>query len=353
MVETFVKRIFGRKICLSRIENHIARLPAVETSTEWDTVPSLVKISTVQRGIKLVKNIEDYIDIINSFIEEAYRQDSRLVVFPEYNFFDLFGFIPGFTLINRYLNDKGKSAKSNDQGAGDVSKLAPFFKGIAVSIGKGIDRIFSLLARRYAIYIYTGTFILPGEKGLYNVGFLYSPKGECIGSQRKLHLTDFEEQIGLMRGNTLKVYDLPIGRIAFPVCMDASYFETFYRAEELNAELVILPIANMEEYNLWKAIRGIWPRVQESYIYGAKSSLNGWIAGMHFTGKAGIFAPLSLSNKGDGAIALSPHYEGNQLITATVNYQRLKQQREKAEYFGDRNSDFEKDFVRRTYFIGG
>ena len=73
------------------------------------------------------------------------------------------------------------------------------------------------------------------------------------GVNLKFILTDFEEKLGLSRGSSLSVHHLDIGRIAFPICMDATYFETFYAAAEQGAELIILPIANMEEYSLPRA----------------------------------------------------------------------------------------------------
>jgi len=149
----------------------------------------------------------------------------------------------------------------------------------------------------------------------------------------------------------MEVYSLPFGKVVCPICMDATYFETFRIAREIGADMVILPIANLEEYSTWKALRGIWPRVQESYLYGIKSSLNGWIAGMHFTGKAGTFAPLLMTEKKDGILSLSPSYEGNYLITADINVKRLYEAREKAEYHEDKNAEFEKKYIKRTYGI--
>ncbi|GAH89829.1 unnamed protein product, partial [marine sediment metagenome] len=172
-----------------------------------------------------------------------------------------------------------------------------------------------------------------------------------IGTQKKIHLTDFEVKLGIKRGNKMEVYSLPFGKVVCPICMDATYFETFRIAREIGADIVILPIANLEEYTVWKALRGIWPRVQESYLYGLKSSLNGWIAGMHFTGKAGIFAPLLITEKKDGVLSLSPSYDENHLITANINIKRLYEAREKAEYHEDRNTEFEKEYIERTYGI--
>lgn len=166
-----------------------------------------------------------------------------------------------------------------------------------------------------------------------------------------MHLTDFEVKLGIKRASKMAAYSLPFGKVVCPICMDATYFETFRIAREIGADMVILPIANLEEYSTWKALRGIWPRVQESYLYGLKSSLNGWIAGMHFTGKAGIFAPLSMTEKKDGVLSLSPSYEGNHLITADINLKKLYEAREKAEYQEDKNAEFEEKYIERTYSL--
>jgi lipopolysaccharide export LptBFGC system permease protein LptF len=52
---------------------------------------------------------------------------------------------------------------------------------------------------------------------------------------------------------------------------------------------------------------------------------------MHFTGKAGIFAPLSMTEKKDGILSLSPSYGGNHLVTANINLKKLYEAREKAD----------------------
>lgn len=170
-----------------------------------------------------------------------------------------------------------------------------------------------------------------------------------MGIQEKIHLTDFEKKIGMKKTDQLKAYDLSIGKVVLPICMDATYFETFQISKILGADIVILPIANMEEYSLWRAIRGIWPRVQEIYVYGLKASLNGWICGMHFTGKAGIFAPISITEKKDGIVDIAPSHEGNYVVTARIDMKKIYSARLKDEYFGDKNPQFEKDFVKKTY----
>lgn len=334
---------------IEKIEKHIEKLPSIQTNEKKNQNVNEVKISVVQRTIKPVKDIESYIDMLYGFIWEASNKNSQLVVFPEYNFFDLFGFVPGFTLLNRFLKAKEKKNKKDPKDTKESIDFSKALKVTAPYIEEGIKIIFSALARKSQMYLYSGTYLVVEGDDLKNKGYLYAPTGKLIGSQGKLHLTDFEEELGIVREKTLKAFDLPIGKIALPICMDASYFETFYQARELRVDLALLPIANMEKYHLEKAMRGVWTRTQESYIYGAKASLNGWIAGMHFTGKAGIFAPLSLTPKKDGIVALSDSSEGDELITAKIDYKKLKQEREEAQYFGDRNSHFEKNYIEKTY----
>jgi len=353
-IEVLIEKWFNKKISSERIEKYCQQLRVVRRRLSEDIDSKNVRVSCVQRQIHLVNSIERYIDMLCSFIDQAAKEDSHLIVFPEYNFFDLFGLIPGFNLLNQTLNKKAMKVKNrNDEShlKGSNHLLTTLFKGVAKPIEGGIKRIFSFLAKEYGIYIYTGSYILKEKEGIYNAGSLFGPEGNLIGTQKKIHLTDFEVKLGTKRANNMEVYSLPFSKVVCPICMDATYFETFRIAREIGADIVILPIANLEEYNLWKALRGIWPRVQESYLYGLKSSLNGWIFGMHFTGKASIFAPWSMTPNKDGVVSLSPHYEGDSLVTGEIDIKKLYKEREKAEYHEDKNVEFEEKYVEKTYNI--
>jgi len=357
-MEFLIEKWFNKKISLDRIEKYCKQLKINKRRLSEDINPEDIRISCVQRQIHPLNSVERYIDMLCGFVDQAVEDNSHMIIFPEYNFFDLFGLIPGFNFLNQILNkravkakDKEKDGEEGSDSKGNNHFLATIFKGVAKPIEAGVKRIFSLLAREYGLYIYSGSYILREKEVIYNVGSLFGPDGNLIGTQKKMHLIDFEVKLGMRRGNKMEAYSLPFGKVVCPICMDATYFETFCIAREIGADMVILPIANLEEYSKWKALRGIWPRVQESFLYGLKSSLNGWIAGMHFTGKAGIFAPLSMTEQNDGVLSLSSSYEGNHLITANINMKKLYEARGKAEYHGDKNAEFEKKYVEKTYGI--
>ena len=346
----FIEGWLNKKLNSKRIMKHMEGIKPQKVPRDIDKDDIIV--SCVQRSIKPVGKIEDYINMAESFVSQAAKEGSDMIVFPEYNFFDLLGILPGIRIINTYMNSKPvKTENSGKEDSSDNSSglLKEIFLSIAKPIQNAIELIMCDLAKKHGIYIYTGSYFIREENNIYNGGAMISRRGDIIGIQKKLHLTDFEEGLGIKRGNSFNVFELDIGKVVCPICMDATYFETFSIARSLGCDIVILPIANNEEYRLFRALRGIWPRVQESFVYGIKSSLNGWFCGLHFTGKAGIFAPLELTEKKDGIISISKEYEGDILITGKINVLDLHKARENNEYFGDINPDFEKDYFIKTY----
>lgn len=346
----FIEGWFNKKLNGERIMKHLKSIKPQKPEGEIDK--DYIVVSCVQRSIKPVAKIEDYIDMAEGFVSQAAKEGSDIVVFPEYNFFDLLGVLPGIRSVNKYMNKKPskiESSSEKDSSHKDSEFIQKLFNSIAKPIQNAIELIMCDLAKEYSIYIYTGSYFIREGDDIYNGGAIISRSGDIIGIQKKLHLTDFEEGLGIKKGNSFNVFELDIGKIACPVCMDATYFETFSIARRLGCDIVILPIANNEEYKLFRALRGIWPRVQESFVFGLKSSLNGWFFGLHFTGKAGIFAPLELTEKKDGIISISKKYEGDILITGKININDLYKARGNNEYYGDVNPDFEKDYFIKTY----
>jgi predicted amidohydrolase len=77
-----------------------------------------------------------------------------------------------------------------------------------------------------------GSYTLAADGSVVNRAFLYGPDGKLIGTQDKVHLLPVEEEWKLRRGKSFKIFDTSIGCLAMPVCMDATYFETFRILEE-------------------------------------------------------------------------------------------------------------------------
>jgi len=105
-MEFLMGKWFNKKISLDRIEKYCKQLKIKERRFSEDVNPENIRVSCVQRQIYPLTSIEKYIDMLCGFAGQAVKDNSHLIIFPEYNFFDLFALIPGFTLLNQILNKK-------------------------------------------------------------------------------------------------------------------------------------------------------------------------------------------------------------------------------------------------------
>lgn len=99
----------------------------------------------------------------------------------------------------------------------------------------------------------------------------------------------------------------------------------------------------------WLALRGIWPRVQESTVYGLKSALVGDFLGWKLTGRAGIFAPLELTQNKDGVLAETVSAEEEGFVTARLDLVALRQLKDNHPYLGDINPGLEQKYFPAIY----
>ncbi len=291
----------------ARIKRHMHALlpsPKQPAKPEPGHKKNQVRAAALQVELKLLKNPLQFADEMHRRVREAVNEEAELIVFPEYNNLPLFGLLPGFEKMEEAYREKAQNAGTGQdhEQEGEIG-LADVFRYMSPVVQPLVHTVFSCLSAAYGVHIMAGSYTLAEKGNVINRSFLYGPGGLLIGSQDKVHLLPVEVEWRLKRGGSFSVFDTPLGKMAMPVCMDATYYETFRILEQKGADIVLLPIANLEDYNYWLALRGIWPRVQESCLYGIKGALVGSIAGLAFTGRAGIFAPLEITPKKDGVLA--------------------------------------------------
>jgi predicted amidohydrolase len=269
-----------------------------------------LRVAALQVEIELFKDPLDYADMVHCRVAEAVAAGAQLVAFPEDNNLSLLGMLPGVEEMGEAVSEDAVK-ESAEPAAPDIT-VAEVIRYIGPVLAPFLDLLYSTLAASYGLYLMAGSFLLPDGERVVNRSFLYGPNGELVGTQDKVHLMPIEIEWGISGGDEFRLFETAAGKIALPVCMDATYFETFRILELQGAEIAVLPIANPEPYNYWLALRGIWPRIQESPLYGIKSALVGNLLGFEFTGRAGIFAPVELTADGSGVLAEvdSPEKEG-------------------------------------------
>ncbi|MDI6893468.1 MAG: nitrilase-related carbon-nitrogen hydrolase [Bacillota bacterium] len=283
-----------------------------------------VTVAAVQMRLELVRSPEEYAGRILGFAARAAERGARLVAFPEDVATALLGLLPGIDDIMA-AGDPGQAVRS----MGPDATVADIFRSLAPVVQQVHEAAFSEAARRFGVYVVAGSAILPDARGrMVNVAHVYDPDGSRLGEQQKCHFIPMEVAWGLQTGDDLAIFGTPWGRFAAPVCMDATYFETFRILAQRGAEVVIIPSANPEQYNWWKALRGIWPRVQESQVYGIQSCMVGSLFGLTLTGRSGVLAPMELSATGDGVLAQTDDPHGEDVVVADLDLEGLRRLRD-------------------------
>lgn len=302
-----------------------------------------IRVGVIQEKVCIMKSLKAYVNNMYRLTKTCVEKGAQLVAFPEENGLLILGMLP---FIKQILKASGNKKNTNSNRPDhDIKKIfyyiSPFLKIV-------FEKLFSEMAKGFGIYIMPGSIILYESGKLFNRSYLFGPDGEIIGTQDKVHLLEYEKPLGICPGDELKVFNTKLGRIAFPICMDATYFETFKILKKMGAEIIIIPIANIEEYNYYLALRGIWPRVQESPVYGVKSALVGDLYGIGFTGKAGIFAPIDITKNRSGVIGESRSFDKEEIICESIDLTLLENYHN--PYFSDTNTILYEKYFPNVYY---
>ncbi len=269
-----------------------------------------VKVAALQVQSFYAKSAREYVERLGEHFAEAIATGASLVAFPELVSIPLIGLLPG---VEATAEKKAPAPRLGDI----VRFMEPVLRSVYFTFFSGI-------AAAAQVWVMAGSTPIPEPDGrVYNTGFLFAPDGRLAGMQRKLHLFPRERDEGLSPGSRLEVFETPVGRLALPVCMDATYFETYRLAALLGAEIVAAPVTNVEPYDYWKLLRGAWPRTQETPVFAVQSTLVGDFLGDPMTGKASIFGPAELTSDGSGVVAQCPQAVSRGLAVGELDLDAL------------------------------
>ena len=278
-----------------------------------------VQVCALQLEAKAYSSLSELVRDIDSHLRSAVNEGAELVCFPE--FFGVFTLFASPFVRTAFRQFTKKTPSGDDAAAGDSGfDLAQYFGPFSFLPERYID-LMGRFALRYGIWISCGTIPAYDSGRLYNRQILLDDKGKLVGTQDKLNLVPMEKELGFSHGEVLEVFETPLGKIAIPICMDATYFEIFKIAKGLGADFIILPIANMEPYNYHLALRGAAMRVTETNLVAIKPAfVSGGNFPIEITGRAGIYFPLGFQQKSRETSS----GEGSSLVVATLDINALK-----------------------------
>ena len=242
-----------RHLAHARIEKAFTGLPAYAPAHKAAAPDGQNVVCALQVQAKVYTSLHAMVTDIDRYMLAAVRRGARLVCFPE-----LYGMFTAFAspLVQTLFKAAFKPPASGETAAAPPSLDLPRLYEPFAFLPKRYLAIMARFARRYGVWVSCGSVFTHEQGKVYNRHTLLDDRGRVAGVQDKLHLVPEELALGLSRGTELTVVKTPFGNLALTVCMDATYFETFKIAKGLGADFALVPIANMEPYNHYLALRG-------------------------------------------------------------------------------------------------
>ncbi len=274
-------------------------------------------VAAVQWDMRPVGSVSDWTARLVLQCDQATRAGAALIVFPEYVGLSLLGLLSEHRILRRASAGQLSPTEVGTRLKAWAPTLVPLYR-----------TVFSRLAAAYGVTVVAGSTLVQQAGHLQNLAHVFAPDGRLVATQPKLHLLATEASWGVVPGTSLAPIagPLPVQPV---VCYDASFFETYRMARVNGAELVAVPIADPEpDYGEAKARRGAWARTQESGLVSVVGAGTGELYGITFTGKAAVYAPLAESPARDGVLAESPHPDGEGVVVATIDLDRLQAYRQ-------------------------
>ena len=214
---------------------------------------------------------------------------------------------PAFCCLPEFFNVFGAPAE-------DYCALAENAEGVRTRV--------SDLAKAHGAYIVLPLLERDGD-AFYNRAYLIGPDGQAVGHYDKIHPTLAErQQLGVVGGNSIDVFDTLHGRVAIPICYDIYFPELFAALALREPDLIFFPSLQRSDHEpASEALLKARAMDTKAYIarasYGRRADLP-WKAG-HMFGQSAIVHP-------DGTLlANAGHYEGIALAHIEVPFSWQRQ----------------------------
>ena len=271
-----------------------------------------VEVAVVQAGA-VPFDTEACVDKAVRWIRDASAAGSKLVVFPE-------AFIPGYPKGLHY----GLVVGARDAAGREEFRL---YFDAAIPVPGPQTRRLGEAAAAHGVYVVIG--VVERERGTcYCTALFFGPDGRLLGKHRKLMPTALERMIwGFGDGSTLTVVDSPYGRIGSVICWE-NYMPMLRMAMYAkNVALYCAPTA--DDRDTWLpsmrhvALEGrcfVLTACQflrrRDFPENFRIALGDTPDAISMRGGSAIIGPL-------GNVLAGPHFDGETLLTATLDLDEI------------------------------
>lgn len=179
------------------------------------TTKQNIRLGLVQWQMRLFKDVEEFYDQIEFFVDAVSDYGTDFIMFPE--FFNT-------PLMSPYNDLPERLA---------MEKLAEMTKDI-------VDRI-QQFAVSYNVNIIAGSMPVFDRGKLYNSTYLCHRNGQ-LDAYRKIHITPNEfKYYGMVGGNEVKVFDTDCGKVGLLICYDVEFPELSRILADQGMQLLFVP----------------------------------------------------------------------------------------------------------------
>ncbi len=280
-----------------------------------------IKVATIQLPVEENSNPTEYLDLVCPYMQEAVARGAQLIVFPELVAAPLLGAWSELMGEELIFSQRNEDVNLKEEIANVLFQLGGVLKKVH-------HTVFSSLAEGYGVYVAAGSLLSDEGGPLRNTGYLFGPNGDVVGRQDQTHISRREREMGLVPGNDVSVFETRLGTLGLTMSTDAQHFEPYRFLSLKGAEIVITFAAYSRRQTFWEILRETWARAQESDVYAVRSCLVGDLFGAEFSGKSGVYAPLEITDDGDGIVVEVDNATESGVLVAELDLTELRRYRE-------------------------
>ena len=193
------------------------------------------------------------------------------------------------------------------------------------------------LSRGYEIAICPGSYWQKEKNNTYHESCLII-NGEVQLKQRQIYLARWERELGLFRGVEIELKEIKEWKLALIISTDVFYPQVSRMAALRGADIVLSPVGFTGEKNRALQVSGLWQEVQQNQFFAVESGFNGFLGEQIFWGESVIYAPLEMTEKGDGYLERSSGQQS--LIIAELDNEKRKKVISKFDVLSQLNREF-------------
>lgn len=193
------------------------------------------------------------------------------------------------------------------------------------------------LSQGYQITICPGSYWQKEKNNIYHESSLII-NGEVQLKQQQIYLARWEREWGFSRGAKIELREIKDWKLALIISTDVFYPQVSRMVALRGADIVLSPVGYTGENHPALQVSGMWQEVQQNQFFALESGFNGFLGEQNFWGESVIYAPLEMTEKGDGYLERSSGQES--LIIAELDNKKRRKVISKFDLLSQLNREF-------------